>query len=441
MLASHFRKGAASICRKLLKNDDSAFKCGVHSLPDKILSRIFLIMHEVETVYSAPIILSVVSRRFRAIALDTPALWTCVSNEMSADELKTFLSRSKDQKLLVRLRANGIPRRTHKFSPRLEMFLSNVLPHAGRMDAFAGATKDWRELFHLLLGYTEGMRFPSMEVLRIHFPNRDSPGLQPSPDYPAALRWKLPKLRHLELLNFVPLRKLAIEKHLESCRVDFKHELRDISTLLKFLRNVSGVKKLSLDFPAHSDVHLSSPIDFPHLEELEISATNIVFTQLLTAIRAPILTTLLVKSYDFLDFPQAGSILPLGFCLPTVRKLTILSDLRATPDGRNMVPFLNSIFSGVQGTTALSLTFPNTPPPKSFAGLLTLPHLYKLELDHCNLFTKTAVIALADGLCSRKRGRRMLGKLDIAVERRLSRKDLESAFLFTKINWVEDEED
>jgi hypothetical protein len=139
----------------------------VEILPSEILSHVFVVgANSLDTDFE--LLVSHVSRRWRAVSIDTQELWDKVSMHMPLDRVSTYVHRSKACKLSIIISprldaATGIPLQDEHVSESMESFLEMVMPAAHR----------WRRLIVWTCNHV-GMANALNRIMRLSVPQLEA---------------------------------------------------------------------------------------------------------------------------------------------------------------------------------------------------------------------------------------------------------------------------
>lgn len=150
-------------------------------------------------VIRAPLVVSSVCRRFRAVASHTPELWTMVSDFMPLELCRLFLHRSRSRPLAV-----AVERLVAQPDPRADAFLYAVLEHRDRWKSLYVALPDGH-VDDSRFAVSQDRLFPMLEKVIVV-------GEQARPDITALIYdqdlflsyWTAPRLTMAVLLNTMP---------------------------------------------------------------------------------------------------------------------------------------------------------------------------------------------------------------------------------------------
>ncbi|THG99851.1 hypothetical protein EW145_g7187 [Phellinidium pouzarii] len=220
---------------------------GINSLPDEILSFIFVFAYEKylwETGHLMGGALALVSRRFRRIALDIPILWTYYSNHcIKKEQNEICLQRSRNAGLHI-----GLFITPYNLDESVVFFLNTLTRHAHR----------WRTLIvHFdnphavrlnngLLGRRfPGLKLPSLTSMTMigHDPFVDSDHYFNRPDFFGD--WDMPNLHSLTAVTRVPVSRISTLKTLRFC----VHGIDDnffFNRLFDYLNDIKTLQILEL---------------------------------------------------------------------------------------------------------------------------------------------------------------------------------------------------
>ncbi|TDL21699.1 hypothetical protein BD410DRAFT_789440 [Rickenella mellea] len=258
-------KGRRILDQKRLKASVKR-KFDPNSIPNEVLSGIF------EAAYDCDIWdnetsrqVSHVSRRFRAVALDTPFIWSVVHNAQSSEELGVFLDRSKRTKLTVCLNEH-FGSKTY-LCPKIstEEFMRAVSkPEIRHCWYEFRCTVDNKEDVKTIGKLTGGKRWDLPFLTSMTFISRIR--------YNDPIRanfcriWRAPSLRHFSGINtYLP--NPTIGKTLKSAVLDFEdHALSD--ALHSALKSIAKVQTLTIRVD-RGDQFVEPPSKFVDLSNLE----------------------------------------------------------------------------------------------------------------------------------------------------------------------------
>ncbi|KAL5494666.1 hypothetical protein ACEPAI_127 [Sanghuangporus weigelae] len=110
----------------------SFFHYGIHSLPEETLIDIFMFVVDGHNPFRKnlpEVALSSVCKRFRSLVLNEPRLWSCLTSEMSYNNIMRHLDLCKDAPLTVIIRESS-------WSAQLCSFIDAIKPQASRWESF-----------------------------------------------------------------------------------------------------------------------------------------------------------------------------------------------------------------------------------------------------------------------------------------------------------------
>ena len=234
----------------------------IRRLPPEILSRVFeLGTHECNHL---PQTLSLVSRSWRALALDTPVLWTYITLDQTfgygmSDQFlrkaKAYLQRSQSCKLLVDIDCQYVDSAADLLTVMLLLE-----PHLHRCFSFQVFFMDWEESMTLVRDHIYGLG-PSLEMLYVRVDPNDDDDPVPFP----LLSAPCPRLQTV-VLEQAPLGTIG-ETFTDFGRLTTLHLVRD----QRYASNASTRISMSLT------VLLARLAALPMLTELCIQSASIRF--------------------------------------------------------------------------------------------------------------------------------------------------------------------
>ncbi|KDQ13427.1 hypothetical protein BOTBODRAFT_66669 [Botryobasidium botryosum FD-172 SS1] len=245
----------------------------VHRLPNEILSLIFVLAiehkHNSSPSNHRPIRISGVCRRWRAVALGTPRLWTCIDVAGPPNMMETFFNRSGNAPLHISATMGRDPDREKDNA----FYWSQ---HSSRWTSLAlfgydatRASKIWE---------WAGQAAPSLEALKVYMKGYGAPGSNPVDLFKGNVPPRLHRITlvgfYLPLTNsmFTNLTKLHLGRMLDcpgTYIVDLLQAVR-ASPCLEELR-VEDVNP-ALGSATWDELALGAPsnIDLPHLQRLSL---------------------------------------------------------------------------------------------------------------------------------------------------------------------------
>ncbi|TDL30176.1 hypothetical protein BD410DRAFT_55171 [Rickenella mellea] len=279
---------------------------GIQSLPDELLRQIFEAGFHTygckNSFESYPVNMSTVNRRFHAIALGTPRIWTRLSNDLTVGQLECRAERSKAATLTICI--NLASPKEHCPCTVAE-FLKVTTPLSSRWQHFEfvvgiphKAKHSFGYAYRAFLEYST-LEIPSLTIFswqKHHYGSLDSDTFFKD--------WDMPNLTHFEGSNaFHP--KL-IGHHLTSATLRFDSELGnswDLEDALAELASSTRLRHLEFEFyeyefESNPDSRIRTTL-LPNLASFKIGvsgATNEPFvTQLLSSLEMPTLTSVSVS--------------------------------------------------------------------------------------------------------------------------------------------------
>ncbi|KAK1219370.1 hypothetical protein PQX77_017894 [Marasmius sp. AFHP31] len=295
----------------------------ISKLPHELLSFIFLMAREEYTRGSLPlqVIVSHVSSRWRAVAINTPLLWTDIRVSLTLKNAKkpaaldsrrdgfvTYLTRSNNRAFNLRMECNG------DFA--IEPFLVALDTHMHRCSRLTFTISNHRQPALTLQRCLRLTEAPILEHLSIHIPDSrlyEYPKRQFGVIQPNMLESGAPALRFLRLTGMAghlqPPLTMVTTLHLDGRSMDdlsFR-QFRDI------LQSTPNLESLSLNqvWVGMSPV---APIAIPKLRSLRVR--NVLEYNL-----QPLLSTLPLSQLESCIMSQVFFFPPLE--CPNVKKLTL----------------------------------------------------------------------------------------------------------------------
>ncbi|KAH8116384.1 hypothetical protein DFH11DRAFT_1207260 [Phellopilus nigrolimitatus] len=242
-----------------LKDAHQSLFAGVATLPNEILGHIFLAGCTPDA-YGAFFVLAVshVCRKFRAIALRMPSLWTILTNSQTEEQLAMFLERSKSLDLTISI--NDDPLRRFAEPGRLSLFdfRNLVRRYSDRLAEFRYVSshnyeeepdEECEDGEVEIIGYAlVGQGFSRLKSVHIitertflRVPTIVS--LENWTDYLFHLSWRAPALTYFRGVNVLP--PYIYTDALTSCSLTFVEKV--IPCLTDTLENLENLEKLSLE--------------------------------------------------------------------------------------------------------------------------------------------------------------------------------------------------
>ena len=333
---------------KLRRSEILADRALILRLPPEILSRIFeLGTHECNHL---PQTISLVSRSWRQLALDTPMLWTYITlgqacgygmSDQFLRKAKAYLTRSQMCKFLVDIDS----RHVDNIVDLLDVMLL-LEPHLHRCFSFQASLMDWEESVALVRDHSQGLG-PSLERLYIRVDPNDDGDHVPFP----LLSAPCPRLRTV-VLEQVPLKAIG-GAFADFSRLTTLHLVRD----QRYASHASNRISISL-----TDL-LARLIALPMLTELCIQSASIQLDDEHMLLASPALTVVPSLKYLICNLIDSTS-------LSLFLESTVFSNLE-----RLRVQMCNTLEdTGVQWLQHVA----SISPPR-------LPSLRYLDLRACNV--------------------------------------------------------
>lgn len=301
----------------------------------------------VSTSWQTPfeIVVSQVTRRWRAIAIDMPKLWDRIPSYpgQTVTMIERYLERSRDLPIDVHIFDDSIDGRRTKSNYPQDTTSARLYPLMRNLDR-------WRslfiEFFYEYQIYETLGEFPSLLALplvSIHIIRRHRRPIPVPPYHHRTFKGRAPALSHLRLENFViSAYGLPLENITSLSIVNYRDTLKlwDEELLGNFFNNLSSLTHLSIcgDFwdseegPRNFDTVVLSSLRSLKLESLDVT----IFFSYISTPYLELLTWDSIGFYDLNDMPS----------LPLLHSLTITS-CRLEEDERNglcvMMPALKTL--------------------------------------------------------------------------------------------------
>ncbi|TDL30179.1 hypothetical protein BD410DRAFT_780720 [Rickenella mellea] len=359
------------ICRLQKETSATTLQRGIQSLPDDLVREIFeaafdLYGNEYGSE-SYPFKLSHVNRRFRAIALETPRIWTRLSNVLATDQLKYHIERSKSAGLTIAIRVNMLD---DEYGCTVAEFLkitTALCSHWQNFEYIVGfpvrtEQEDYGYTHPALLDYPH-LDLPRITRFlwqkRVYDESEDNLYLQTFFEF-----WNMPKLSDFEGLNVLMNPPLVVS-NLASVTLDFNSEHISVWVLDDTLAALASSTRLTYLCITFAEIS-SSPLNFQvpptllkNLVSFRVKLLRYIdqrfILTFLSALKMPILTTisftlnLTLKKREFheVDFiqeifhtscnypklqnfamdltglPQWNLVVTLGMLLPSLQEVTL----------------------------------------------------------------------------------------------------------------------
>lgn len=276
---------------------DSILIRGIAELPDELLALIFELAYDNDTEGSRLAIqLSHVCRRFRAIALHTPRLWSTLTTTQRIDEYQTFISRLRTALLTIIIDNPSHLREAS--STLLTDFMDTVFTLTDRWGEFRCQStlmldsEDWEALLQIT---NINLVLPRLHTLSLFGSSREWYW-----DYWS--HWNMPGLRHFQSQNAVPTRVNSTS--LVSCELEFgpfRFTVVEINRLLALLQACSALQTLALNLDSIHDTGLNSEIEVALLGRLKTLTIRVVVQSSSETIRA-IISNIVMPLLERIDY-------------------------------------------------------------------------------------------------------------------------------------------
>lgn len=273
---------------------DNILVRGIAELPDELLALVFELAYDNDTDGShLAIQLSHVCRRFRAVALHTPRLWSTLAASQRPDEYQTFISRSRTADLTIIV---DFPFRKPSFM-LIADFMNDVFPLSNR----------WGELqFHRMpLFDDEWGAFRELTDIDVFLPRLQTlvvAGCHRKWDWNFWSHWDMPGLRHFESYDAIPSGLNSAS--LVSCDLQFS-SLRFtgvvINGLLVALQTCPALQTLALDFESIQQTFENPEAEVALLGQLKTMTIRIAGLSKSGTIR-PIIRNVVMPCLDRIDY-------------------------------------------------------------------------------------------------------------------------------------------
>ncbi|TDL30181.1 hypothetical protein BD410DRAFT_780723 [Rickenella mellea] len=284
---------------------------GIHSLPDDVIREIFETGHyglsEPRYRYgseSYPVNLSRVNRRFRTIAMDTPQIWSRLSNALTADQLEYRIEQSKFTGLTIIIMVHLDE---DQYACTVAEFLKIITPFCHRWHHFEYVVGEPDRTEDVYFGYTYRalLDYPHLDLPHLTSFLWQKCGYDQWVDNPYVQAfcklWNMPKLASFEGLN-VLINPLMTVYNLVSVTLEFHADHQkewDLDDTLAALASSTRLAYLCITFAriAPSPPNFQLP---PTLLQNLVSFTikllkkvdeQFVFT-FLSALKMPVLTAM-----------------------------------------------------------------------------------------------------------------------------------------------------
>lgn len=161
-------------------------------------------------------ILSHVCCQFRAVALATPQIWTVITSDLTPEQIRVFLARSKAAKLIVTFTPTNMDASRSDFRE----FITLLMPHHTRWLEFQyliTSSRDAKEELAAIELFPSTI-FPSLLRLELHAFNKRCDPISISGFEAYFSTWSTPNLAFFKSKNILP--KLRETRCLSQCRLD-----------------------------------------------------------------------------------------------------------------------------------------------------------------------------------------------------------------------------
>lgn len=385
---------------------------GMSSIPNELLARIFELAYEADGPRQrnvGPITLSHVCRHFRAVALDTPRLWSVVSNWMCIEEMEASISRSKAVELVVLFDQNVEESLPPPLRPRLTLkeVMEAVVPHQKRwikfdLKADVSGLMD-QENVNILALYPD-LELPSLQGMVLKFATIVNHPESISDRVASCISgWLLPSFVKIEMHNILPSSLLVPRDLLTDCHLSFEISREEPLNTNSIIAALSGLDNLELLFLCFGgDVTTGEgftgddrPVVMPKLTAMMMTIVSdqqgpatVPPSAFLRSLRMPKLETLRFTLYtgtnteDWLaelpihSKPVDGQETEKDSCHLTELDVVMLhtsANAQVLFDSCNNLPHLRNL-----KIINKQLSF------ESFISLSPLPALHSLSLTHCD---------------------------------------------------------
>ncbi|KAH8111981.1 hypothetical protein DFH11DRAFT_1611188 [Phellopilus nigrolimitatus] len=224
---------------------------GIDSLPDDVLSLVFEYfcadcVDDEDARMNLPVTLSLLSRRFRNLALHLPRIWANINLGLvkSHGQLDTWLSRSKSSVLDLEISGEVPEAFLQKVSNVAVLSRLQTLTFNTETTSYGLTTK----LVRNLLDHFDGLSFPDLDHLNIRFGGYFTESEEGQPMFRPT--WDMPNLRSLTAYNIIPKLFLPSLTHCELSIVSYDAgpAIGSPFQLLSFFRSTPNLTHLTLRF-------------------------------------------------------------------------------------------------------------------------------------------------------------------------------------------------
>lgn len=267
--------------------ESSVLRYGLESMPDELLLRVIEL--SVEDSFRMATSVSHVCRHFRSLALRLPTIWTLVSATQNADELKTWLERSRNAPLSITV---DCPLSLRK-GPRDPTVCNwqSLVPHACRwrdvsLETSSKCPQVSKRVMQRLNSFTRDLYLPQLEELSLSHCKSDHAWLplnvrdealdwKFNTESPVCLRWRMPSLRRLTLCSVIPF--FSFGESLVVCNLFLdgldRRDSWNLDRLSKFFALVPSLQELSMtmeDAYSYPVVGMFARVTLPSLTALSL---------------------------------------------------------------------------------------------------------------------------------------------------------------------------
>lgn len=386
-------------------------------LPDELLSMIL------ETAYCSyrgeprasdfAITISHISQRFRTVALNTPLLWSTLSNSQSIPEINTFIRRSKAVDMSILIHEGGAHFPHAWLSPLpIDKFMDAVIHLAPRWVEFRAHLSSLHEseLDDLRAISDRNLDFPRLKRLSVACKaSAEDDSDETTPEEAFFSSWRMPQLSEYFSMNILPIRLTPISLGLTTCALCLCTSQPydwDFLALLTALSGFPCLRELQLTF---QDVGLHEAIlELPltTLGALEMLKITVSCSSKILVIRSFIhsLNLPYLKALDYsLAFTKSNIVSFLRSIFPTRQNCPELQSVCIDGDAKQVErSAFETIFRSFPQIQALRIAVPTF--ASNYNTILdppSIPPLRILVLKDCNLLSAQAfrqiIQALYDG--------------------------------------------
>ncbi|KII83026.1 hypothetical protein PLICRDRAFT_494663 [Plicaturopsis crispa FD-325 SS-3] len=250
----------------------------IHSLPPELLSHIFALGSQMDTML--PVDISHVCRAWRYIALHTPPLWRRISLDLRTDMWAERMYRAKACTFDIELRSDGAPCRVLDVNS-VSWCMHLVAPYIYRWRSLDISFNHyspwlWNAALSGCCGHTSRVHAPLIQDISLVYPHNDD-----TKEY-TLFDGVAPRLTRVTLyglrLTWLPS-LFGNLTHLDYTHHGFTRGLLAVSELIEMLQVSYALRELRLEFPAATrDVPSSShplrPVILPWLAHLHFRVSS-----------------------------------------------------------------------------------------------------------------------------------------------------------------------